>query len=170
MSILVLLALAAGPPALKLDGGRPLPKGAIARLGSDRLTWPLASLAVKRASRATDDFDELCAALVDHIGNEGDRRQFLQTGRRLAVWMPDQTASPGEKSTGGTAAVAAAPLPPLAVLAEIEQRLRQVIGPVAKIVLEQHLRSFETLPKLYRVLAAEIPDERGRMAFLESLK
>lgn len=110
--------------------------------------------------------DALCAALVDHIDNEGDRRQFLRTGRRLAVRMPDQTGSP----SGGTAAVAAAPLPPLAVLAEIEQRLAHVIGPVARIVLEQHLRNFETLPKLYRALAAEIPDERGRTAFLESLK
>jgi serine/threonine-protein kinase len=142
------------------------------RLGRELATFigPVASLAVKRASRATGDFDALCAALVEHIDNEGDRRRFLQTGRRLSVQMPDQTGSPSEKSTGGTAAVAAAPLPPLAVLAEIEQRLAQVIGPVARIVLEQHLRSFETLPKLYRALAAEIPDERGRGAFLESLK
>ena len=181
----IVAASATASPATGARARAPLPPVALA--APERCVWsaelldqlerelatfigPLASLAVKRASRETDDFDELCAALVDHIGNEGDRRQFLQTGRRLAVWMPDQTASPGEKSTGGTAAVAAAPLPSLAVLTEIEQRLRQVIGPVAKIVLEQHLRSFETLPKLYRVLAAEIPDERGRTAFLESLK
>ena len=135
-----------------------------------RFIGPVASLAVKRASRATGEFDALCAALVDYIDNEGDRRQFLQIARRLAVRMPNQTGSPSEKSTGRTAPVAAAPLPPLAVLADIEQRLTHIIGPVARIVLEQHLRSFETLPKLYRALAAEIPDERGRRAFLESVK
>ena len=185
LSQAIVAASAAASPAT--DPGARAPRPSVPSTAPERGVWsaelldrlerelatfigPVASLAVKRASRATDDFDELCAALVDHIGNEGDRRQFLQTARRLAVWVPDQSGSPSEKSTGGTAAVAAAPLPPLAVLAEIEQRLTHVIGPVARIVLEQHLRSFETLPKLYRALAAEISDERALRAFLESLK
>jgi hypothetical protein len=66
--------------------------------------------------------------------------------------------------------VAAASLPSLPVLAEIENSLTRFIGPIAKVVVQRHLRKFETLPQLYRALAADIPNERDRAAFLDSLK
>jgi eukaryotic-like serine/threonine-protein kinase len=160
------------PPALPSDHGA---WGAelLNRLERELATFigPVASLAVKQASRATGDFDALCALLAHHIDNEGHRHQFLRATRRLAVRMPDQTgASPSTNSTGGTAAPAAAAMPPLAVLAEIEQQLTHIIGPIARIVIKRHLRRFETLPKLYQALAAEIPDERERAAFLDSVR
>jgi serine/threonine protein kinase len=134
---------------------------------------PLASLAVRESSKATSDAGTLLKSLADYIDNERDRRQFLQTGKGLAAWMPDQTgSSPSMRSTGGATPPAAgsSSLPPLAVLAEIEESLTCIIGPIAKIVVKEHLRNFATLPQLYQALAADIPSERDRTAFLESLK
>jgi eukaryotic-like serine/threonine-protein kinase len=134
------------------------------------LVGPLASLAVRESSRATSDVGTLLESLAHYIDNERDRRQFLQTGKGLTAWMPDQTgSSPSIRSTGGATPPAAgsASLPPLA---EIEESLTRIIGPIAKIVVKEHLRNFATLPQLYQALAADIPSERDRAAFLESLK
>jgi serine/threonine-protein kinase len=131
---------------------------------------PIASLAVEQAARATGDFDVLCASLSHYIDNERDRKQFLQAGRRLMERMPDPTGWPSMRSSGGSAPIAAVPLPPVAILDGIERNLARAIGPMARIVIERHLRNFETLAKLHQALAAEIPDERERASFLESMK
>jgi eukaryotic-like serine/threonine-protein kinase len=131
---------------------------------------PVASLVVKQSSRTTSDLDALLEALAYYIDNERDRRQFLQTSRRLAARMPDHTGSSlSRKSTDGAPPRAAASRPPFAVLAEIETNLTRIIGPIAKIVIKRHLRNFETLPQLCHALAADIPNERDRAAFLDSL-
>jgi eukaryotic-like serine/threonine-protein kinase len=130
---------------------------------------PVAALAVRQSARATRDIDALCEALAHFVDDERDRHRFLQTGRRLAARLADQTGSSlSVKSVAGATPVAAAPLPPLAVLAEIETSLTRIIGPIAKIVIKRHLRNFETLPQLYQALAAEIPNERDRAVFLDS--
>jgi serine/threonine-protein kinase len=132
---------------------------------------PIASLAVNQSARATRDLGALCEALAHFIDDERDRHRFLQTGLRLAARLPDRMGSSlSIKSTGGVAPVTAASLPPLAVLAEIETSLTRIIGPIAEIVIKRHLRNFETLPQLYQALAADIPNERDRAAFLDSLK
>lgn len=161
-------AAIAAPPRARNIWGAELLNGLERALAT--AIGPVASLAVKQASRATDDFDALCATLAGHIDREDERRRFLQSGRQLAVRLPDQTSTPGLRSVGGTGAPAVAPLPPLATLAEIEQQLTRVIGPIARLVIKRHLRSFETLPRLYQALAAEIPDERDRAAFLGSVR
>jgi eukaryotic-like serine/threonine-protein kinase len=138
------------------------------------LIGPVASLAVKRAARSSGDLGGLCEALSRYIDNESDRRQFLEAGRSLAVRMPDQTGSSAMMRSLGTAEATTSgismPLPPLPLLADLETRLTRIIGPIARIVLKRHLRNFETLPQLHQALAADIPNERDRAAFLESLK
>ena len=132
---------------------------------------PVAVIAVRKASRATSDLAALCEALSLYIDNERDRDQFRRIGRRLAARMPEQTVrSLTMRSTDGVAPVAATSLPPLAALAEIENSLTRFIGPIAKVVVQRHLRNFETLPRLYQALAADIPNERDREAFLDLLK
>jgi serine/threonine-protein kinase len=182
---LAIQAAIAVASASATTGGRPPPPPAPApdrgvwgtellnRLERELATFigPVASLAITRASRATGDFDTLCATLANYVDNEGDRRLFLQIGRRLAARLPDQTGtSASMKSTCNKSASGPVASPSLAVLAEIERQLTRIIGPIAGIVIERHLRSFETLPKLYQELAAEIPDERERAAFLDSVK
>ena len=131
---------------------------------------PVASLAVKQASRATGDFNVLCASLSRYIHNESERTQFPQAGRQLTERMRDPTGWPTAKSSDLSAAPAATPLPSGALLDGIERNLVRAIGPIARIVIERHLRDFETLAKLHQALAAEIPDERERASFLNSVK
>jgi serine/threonine-protein kinase len=133
---------------------------------------PFATLAVKRASRATSDLGALCEALAQYIDGQQDRRRFLQIGGRLAVQMSDLAGlSPSRKSTADSPPRSdVAPLPPLEILAEIEQNLTRIIGPIAKIIIQRHLKSSQTLPQLFQALAADIPNKRDRAAFLDSLK
>jgi hypothetical protein len=85
--------------------------------------------------------------------------------------MPERTdRSLSIRSTGGAASIAGASLPSLAVIAEIENSLTRLIGPMAKGVVRRGLRNFETLPQLYQAISADIPNERDRAAFLDSLK
>jgi hypothetical protein len=130
--------------------------------------------AVASAEAAAALHQKLAAALEalsHHIDNERDRDQFQQISRRLAARMPERTdRSLSIGSTGGAAPVAAASLPSLAVIAEIENSLTRFIGPIAKGVVQRRLRNFETLPQLYQALSADIPNERDRAAFLDSLK
>jgi len=160
------------PPEPAIPDGGTWSARMLSRLERELATFigPVASLAVKQASRATGDFNVLCASLSRYIDNESERSQFLQAGRRLMERVPDPTGWPRMKSTGGSAAIAATPLPPVAVLDGIERNLVRAIGPIARIVIERHLRNFETLAKLHQALAAEIPDERERASFLESVK
>jgi hypothetical protein len=50
----------------------------------------------------------------------------------------------------------------------IESDLTRYIGPIAKILVRRELEKFETLAKFCLVLAAHIPDERDRKAFLNA--
>jgi eukaryotic-like serine/threonine-protein kinase len=133
---------------------------------------PVAPFAVKQASRATSDVGALCEALAQYIDDQQDRRRFLQIGGRLTVEMPAVAgASPIRKTTAGAPpGTTAAARPTLEMLAEIEQNLTRIIGPIAKIVIKRHLQSSQTLPQLFQALAADIPNERDRAAFLDSLK
>jgi hypothetical protein len=131
---------------------------------------PTAVASAEEAAALQQKLAAALEALSHYIDNERDREQFRQISRRLAR-MPEHTGrSLSIRSTGGATQVAAASLPSLAVLAEIENSLTRFIGPMAKVVVKRHLRDFETLPQLYRALAADIPNERDRAAFLDSLK
>jgi eukaryotic-like serine/threonine-protein kinase len=188
LSQAIALASATAHPDTGSERATATPLGSAAPDASERSVWgaellqqlerelatfigPVAVIAVKQTSRATSDLGALCEALSHYIDNQPDRDQFRQISRRLAARVPELTSpSLSIRSTGGAARLAAAPLPPLAVLAEIENSLTRFIGPAAKVIVQRHLRNFETLPQLYRALAADIPSERDRAAFLDSLK
>ena len=83
------------------------------------------------------------------------------------IGPPSRTATAvGESLPGRQTGTA----PPLAVLAEIETSLTRIVGPIARIMVKRQLRNFTTLPLFCQALAAEIPSERERAAFLASLK
>jgi len=60
----------------------------------------------------------------------------------------------------------AATSPTPANIASIESNLIRYIGPIARILVKRELEKYETLDKFYRALAAHIPNERDREAFL----
>ena len=53
-------------------------------------------------------------------------------------------------------------------IASIESNLARHIGPIARILVKRELEKYGTLDQLYRALAAHIPDERAREAFLRA--
>jgi hypothetical protein len=156
-------------------GGAPLDAGLVHQIERDLATFigPLAALAVKRSLGKTRDIDTLYQSLAHYIDGEGDRRRFLETGRRRAAGAPERTGgSPSLIPTGEATALGPPEtrLPTPEILADLETSLAHIIGPIAKILIKRHLRNFETLPKLYQALAADIPNERDRAAFLASRK
>jgi eukaryotic-like serine/threonine-protein kinase len=130
---------------------------------------PLAALAVKQSARRSSDLGALYEALVRYIDDERDRHLFLKASRGLAMRAPERTGPLSSLNlTGGPPP--GVTLPPIAILAEIETSLTQIIGPIAKLVIKRHLRSFASLPQFYQALAADIPNEQERKAFLDSMK
>jgi len=156
-------------------GDVPFDAGLVHQVERDLATFigPLAALAVKRSLGKTRDVDTLYQSLAHYIDGEGDRRRFLETGRRRAAGAPGRTGgSPSLIPTADATALGPpeARLPAPEILADIETSLTRIIGPIAKILVKRHLRNFETLPKFYQALAADIPNERERAAFLASRK
>jgi hypothetical protein len=144
---------------------------ALAKGGVEAAPDPTAVVSAEEAAALQQKLAAALETLSHHIDNERDRDQFQQISRRLAARMPERTdRSLSIRSTGGAAPVAAASLPSLAVIGEIENSLTRFIGPIAKGVVQRRLRNFETLPQLYQALSADIPNERDRAAFLDSLK
>jgi serine/threonine-protein kinase len=130
---------------------------------------PMASIAVRRAVRQTDDVLALYDLLGRQVNSPRDRAEFLTRGRQRAAAglgrprssAPTKTATTPERRPDHRA------LPPSpANLVGIESDLTKYIGPIAKILVKRELEKFETLSKFCLVLAAHIPDERDRRAFL----
>jgi serine/threonine-protein kinase len=130
---------------------------------------PLASIALKRALRQTSDLLELYELLGKQLNEPRERNQFLARGRQRAAGRLDRlrgaapTASP---STRQERPVQAARSPNPASIVAIEADLTRYIGPIARILVKKELETFDSLAKFCLLLAAHIPDEKQRKAFL----
>jgi serine/threonine-protein kinase len=133
---------------------------------------PVASIVLRRAVRQTDDLIGLYELLGRQVENPRDRAEFLARGQRRAAAAsdrplpsarPEAARSDAERRPGRSAVDST----PANILA-IESSLTRYIGPIARIVIKKELEKFETLDKFYLVLAAHIPDERDRRAFLNA--
>jgi serine/threonine-protein kinase len=140
----------------------------------DLARWigPMAAIAVKRAIRQTNDITALYELLGRHVENPREHAEFLAQGRRrAAIGAASQRprAQPSKPVTeGGRGHDRPTPSPGLANIASIESTLARHIGPIARILVKRELEKYETLDKFYRALAAHIPDERDREAFLRA--
>jgi serine/threonine-protein kinase len=164
-------------PALKAEDGEGAPDGATWRsdllrdIERDLATFigPMATIALKRAIRQTNDIMSLYDLLARQIANPRDRAEFLARGRQRAASDP---AAPPHSTPPSTPGIEGEPndqpttSPGLANIAAVESNLARYIGPIAKILIKRELEKHETLDKFYRALAAHIPDERDREAFL----
>jgi serine/threonine-protein kinase len=167
----------AGPPSAPAQEGSspssegPLPPNLLRGIERDLATFigPMASIAVRRAARQTGDPATLYELLAKQLDNPEDRARFLAKTRRLSAVASDRTVpSAPLEPTGGPRQKPqdSVGVPRRADIVAIEASLTRYIGPIARILIKRELEKFETLDKFYLVLAAHIPDERDRKAFL----
>jgi serine/threonine-protein kinase len=131
---------------------------------------PMARIAVRRAAPNCPDMGILYRELAKLINNESDRASFIAKSRERARGMPG--ASLTGSRTQGTSAPSLRDPPPAAfppdVLSRIEAGLAEHIGPIARVLVRQHLSRTNSVIDLCRELALFIPDEQARANFLRS--
>ncbi len=133
---------------------------------------PMATIALKRAIRQTNDITTLYDLLGRQVVNPRDQADFLARGQRRAASDPAgrlHSLPPSKVEAEAEPKPDQAPTSPgLANIASVESNLARYIGPIAKILIRRELEKHETLDKFYRALAAHIPDERDRETFLRA--
>ena len=138
---------------------------------SDLATYigPIAAIAVQRAGQQATDVLDLYETLSIYIDDGKERNEFIAKGRgvdremsrRGTSLQPERPAREWRPQQDGRVE-----FPDRVVLDAIEARLTQHIGPIARILLEQQLQDFESVPGLCRTLADHISDGVERAAFL----
>jgi serine/threonine protein kinase len=111
-----------------------------------RTLGPIARHLVSNASREAVSLDELCQKLASHVTDERERATFLRACAQSTT--PDRPAE---------------------LLEQITRKLAPFMGPMASLMVTRASRKAQTLAELYSLLAAEIPSDRDRAAFLASL-
>jgi serine/threonine protein kinase len=130
---------------------------------------PLASIAVKRALSQASDVLDLYELLGKQLHNPRDRDQFLARGRQRAATRLDRLrpAAPMPPANPRHQRLAQVVKPPSpASIVAIEADLTRYIGPIARILVKKELEKSDSLAKFCLLLAAHIPDEKERKAFL----
>jgi eukaryotic-like serine/threonine-protein kinase len=131
---------------------------------------PMASIALKRAARQTNEILTLYELLAAQVSSPRDRDEFLIRGRqRAALGLGGRRfAAPKPETATEKSPQYPSVQPSLAKIVAIESDLTRYIGPIAKILIKRELEKFQTLAKFCLGLSAHIPDERDRRAFLNS--
>ena len=120
---------------------------------------PIARHLVTKTARACSSLEQLRQRLAEQIPDPSAREAFLrsaQTGTTPAMPPPPPAAA-------GTATQ----WDP-AVIETLKRKLAAYLGPIAPVMVARQMRSARTIGELYQTLAAEIPSERDRKAFLSS--
>ena len=127
---------------------------------------PMAKVLVKREAQTTSDLTALCQALSAHIPADEDRRSFLADAARelnapqrrssLSLVRPTGASDPtvvapaqGSGSSGGTVWDEDA-------LRELERRLADAIGPLAKVLVKRAARTAPNWETLVASLASNL--------------
>jgi eukaryotic-like serine/threonine-protein kinase len=154
---------------------------------------PMARIAVRRAAPNCPDMGVLYRELAKLIPSEADRASFIAKSRERARAVPG--AAPTRPPTLGGASLRprdASPPPrdvslpsgdasppsrdaspvtfPPDMLSRIEAGLAEHIGPIARVLVRQHMSRSSSVIDLCRELALFIPDERARANFLRTLR
>jgi len=133
---------------------------------------PLARIAVRRAAANCSDMGTLYRELAKLINNETDRASFVAKSRERARSFPG--AAPTHPPTQGPAPTLQRDAPsatfPPDVLSRIEAGLAEHLGPIARVLVRQHMSRSSSVIDLCRELALFIPDERARANFLRTLR
>ena len=157
------------PPAS--EAWRP---GLLREIERDLATFigPMAAIALKRATRQTNDMTALYDLLGRHVSDPRDQAEFLARGQRRAAL---DRVGPAQSPQPSKVAAEVEPKPDQPAMspgqsniASVEANLARYIGPIAKILIRRELEKHETLDQFYRALAAHIPDARDRETFLRT--
>jgi serine/threonine protein kinase len=169
-------ALGAATSDVKLQPVVPeaaLPAEVLREIERDLATYigPMASIALKRAARQSNDLLSLYELLGRQVADPKDHAEFLARGRQRAaagLGLLRPPAHPASTRATEQRADQSVGAPTPASIVAIESDLTRYIGPIARILVRRELQKFESLAKLCLVLAAHIPDERQRRAFLNA--
>jgi len=157
----------AGPPQTASFGAETL---AAVEHDLSMFIGPLARIAVRRAAPNCSDMGILYRELAKLITNETDRASFIAKSRERARAAPGaMPTNPPMQGPGSSPQrdIASATFPP-DVLSRIEAGLAEHIGPIARVLVRQHMSRSSSVIDLCRELALFIPDEKARANFLRS--
>jgi serine/threonine-protein kinase len=129
----------------------------------------VAAIAVKRAASRATDLISLYEELSTHVENKKERDEFLGRAPRstaaTSCRIPILHADDGAADPIMRQSQPLVPPDP-AVLDDIEAKLAEHLGPIARILIARRLQNFQGLSELCRSLAGRISDESERAAFL----
>lgn len=141
---------------------------------------PMARVFLKKTSAKAESLDELCSSLLQHIPTERGRNAFSsgveQLKKKLAASQsgslilsrPGASISPQPEVAEASTAPAAGPVLTDAEVAQAEQKLTALIGPIAKIVCKRAAGKTTDLHQFYRLVAQQIEAEGERQRFLQA--
>jgi eukaryotic-like serine/threonine-protein kinase len=161
------------PSAQMASSGVSLRPDLLREIERDLATFigPMASIVLKRAVTQTSNVLALYELLGRHVNNPAERAMFLANGRQRAAAQLDRlrpASQPKPEKPAERRPDHPAVSPNRASLVSIEADLTRYIGPIARILVKRELEKFESLAKFCLVLAAHIPDEKERRAFLDA--
>ncbi len=127
-----------------------------------RAVGPIGKQLVARAARTEASLPELCRALATHIPTLKEREEFLRAFER-EMTPPSPVPRPAP-----LAATAATPAPAFdaELIRTAKQKLATFMGPIAGILVDKAARKARSPRELWEALAAQIPNEAERQAFL----
>ena len=164
------ISLTAGTQALSPTGSFAAETLAAVEHDLSIFIGPMARIAVRRAAPNCPDMGILYRELAKLINNETDRASFIAKSRDRARGLPG-AAPTGSRTQATSAPLLRDPPPntfPPDVLSRIEAGLAEHIGPIARVLVRQHLSRTNSVIDLCRELALFIPDEQARASFLRS--
>jgi len=130
---------------------------------------PVTRKLVTRAARQCRNVQELCRALAEEIPEQREREAFLRSCEGAGATDSARPAARPEAAPAKPTGAGTVPTWDPAVLRKAKEKLVSFIGPVAGVMVDRTARKVRTPRELYDALAAEIPSERDRQAFLASL-
>ena len=119
---------------------------------------PISRHLVAKTARACSTLEQLRLRLAEQIPEPTARQAFLRRSQTGTI-----TAAPPPTAAG------TAPEWDPAVIETLKRKLAAYLGPIAPVMVTKEMRRARTIQELYQTLAAEIPSERDRKAFLASL-
>src|SRR5260370_21098329 len=125
---------------------------------------PIAKHLVAKEARRHTTLSGLWRSLAEQIQGTREREAFQ---RCCEAEMGGARAEPGSTPPGGTKKVSGAvPVWDPALLQSAKQQLTTFMGPIAGIIVDRAARKARTTQELSQMVAAEIPSQRDREAFL----
>jgi hypothetical protein len=121
------------------------------------IVGPIAGIIVDKAAARASSPKDLYALLLQHIDSDADRERFLHIVPQSAG------VSPAPKVAAGSTAISSAELDSIARV------LTAYLGPIAPLVTKRESRGCGSIDELRQRLAALIPAETDRTAFLRQV-